>query len=202
MLGKEFPIKKSDVHYNPETQEVTMDREKFDRLVKYVADLVGQVETAEDSRDVARYRARRAEGIVELLAANVQSGAAAITDWVDQNSVKQLSEQSGIPYATCHRIVNARLEKSTVGLGQFLKMVKVVGGGKTTVTSAKKAAEPFAVMFDMRKEKVVPVMLDMRRKKVVLGTQEERTQAVRSARFGRAKLKQHTKLQEKSATAE
>ncbi len=176
MAGKEFPIQKSDIQYNPETQEVTLGREKFDHLVKYVRDLVSQVEAAEDSRDVARYRARRAEGILELLEAGVQSGATAINDWVEQNSVKQLSERSGIPYATCHRIVTTRLDKTTVGLDQFLKMVEVVGGEKPAI--AKKKAGEHLVVNLFRAGKHAETLLGGR---------------VRSPRFSRARLKQQGK---------
>jgi hypothetical protein len=186
MLGKEFPIQKNDVQYNPETQEVTLEREKFDRLVKYVGELVGRVEAAEDSRDVARYRARRAEGILELLEASVQSGATAITDWVGQNSVKQLSERSGIPYATCHRIVTTRLDKTTVGLDQFLKMVEVVGGSETPVASKKKAAGPLVNV--LRFSKNAPVFTAGK-------GQAAGVRRVRSPRLSRAKLKQHGKTE-------
>ena len=126
MLGKDFPIQKSDVHYNAETQEVTLPREKFDQLIGFVRELVGQVEAAEDQRDVARYRSRRAEGFLAALEKEVQTGSNAIGDWVDAHSVMQLSQQSGIPYATCHRMVRGQLEKSMVKLRDFFKLIKVV----------------------------------------------------------------------------
>ncbi len=67
MKDQNLPIAKSDVYYNAATQEVTLRREKFDALIVYVQGLVEQVSAADDERDVAEYRERRAKASESLL---------------------------------------------------------------------------------------------------------------------------------------
>ncbi len=130
----DFPLTKKDVLYDPQKQEVTLKREKFDRLVAFVQDLLDRVESAEDARDFATHRARRAEAsadILQALTTRVQESTAAIRHWLESHSIKELSELTGIPYATCHRIVNERLGTRNVEFHHLADMLKVAASGSS-----------------------------------------------------------------------
>ncbi|HEV2964256.1 MAG TPA: hypothetical protein VG649_20685, partial [Candidatus Angelobacter sp.] len=59
---------------------------------------------------------------------HVQAGSETITAWVKAHSILELSQRSGIPYTTCHRIVNDRLQRSSVALRDFFALMQVVAG--------------------------------------------------------------------------
>lgn len=140
MTREEFPIQKSDVHYDPASQEVTLKREKFDAFVKYTQGLLEKLEGAEDARDLQRYRTRRAERTADVLQAlteDVLRGTAAVREWLASptHTISELSERTGIPYATCHRIVNERLGTPNVEIGHFKKLVAAVSNDRVRVTT-------------------------------------------------------------------
>ncbi|MGB2605742.1 MAG: sigma-70 family RNA polymerase sigma factor [Candidatus Sulfotelmatobacter sp.] len=130
MKDKGFPIDRSDVHYNAETQEVTLPREKFDALIGYVRDLVERASAADDERDIAEYRERRAkvsESVLQEMLSDVADLAAkSVSRWLESHSIRQLSERSGIPYASCHRIVSERLGASRVDMETLSRLAGAI----------------------------------------------------------------------------
>jgi CheY-like chemotaxis protein len=131
IMTKAFPLDKSEIHYNPSSEEVTIKREKFDGFVKYIQALEEKLEAAEDARDVAQYRARKAGktgDVLQALTEDVLKGTAAVREWLrsPSHSIMDLSARTGIPYATCHRIVNERLGTPNVQIGHLKKMVSAV----------------------------------------------------------------------------
>lgn len=131
MKNTKFPLEKSDIHYDPTTEEVSLKRDKFDAFVKYAGGLLEELESAEDAADFADFQARKAEKTSNLLQAlleDVAHGTAAIRRWLDSpnHSIRELSEKTGIPYATCYRIVNERLGTQDVEIGELNKMIAVV----------------------------------------------------------------------------
>jgi CheY-like chemotaxis protein len=131
MTKQNFPIQKSDVHYDASSDEVTLKRDKFEAFVKYAHELMDKLEEAEDAGDVQRYRTRRAEqtgNVLQALTEDVLQGTAAVRRWLElpEHTIRELSTRTGIPYATCHRIVNERLGTPNVEIGYFKKMVGVV----------------------------------------------------------------------------
>lgn len=136
MIANEFPLQKNDVHYNAETKEVTLGRDKFDALIGFVRELVQRVESTEDARDIAGYRARRSEGLLQ----EFRKGAQSIHEYVEANSLSQLARQSEIPYATCYRIVKTGLPESKVEFGDFLKLIEVAEGGQPHAARMKPKA--------------------------------------------------------------
>lgn len=132
MKSMNLPFDKKDVHYDASKGEVSLKREKFDELIRFVRDLLDQVQEAEDSRDTALSRQRRAEVAADLLTTYSHLTAEAgkcVQVWVEQNTIQELSRRSGIPYATCHRIVRERLQSGEVELGLLGKILKVVQTG-------------------------------------------------------------------------
>ncbi len=108
-----------------------MKREKFDAFVKYVQALEEKLEAAEDARDVATYRARKAgrtADVLQALTEDIGRGTKAVREWLDSpgHTILELSTRTGIPYATCHRIVNDRLGTPNVEIGHLKKMVSAV----------------------------------------------------------------------------
>lgn len=131
IMTKTFPLDKSDIHYDSGSEEVSMKREKFHAFVKYVQELEEKLEAAEDARDVAKYRARKAGKTADALQAlteDVLKGTAAVREWLrsPSHTILDLSKRTGIPYATCHRIVNERLGTPNVEIGHLKKMVSAV----------------------------------------------------------------------------
>jgi ATP/maltotriose-dependent transcriptional regulator MalT len=123
-----WPIDKSDIHYDPASQEVTLQREKFDALVRYTQSLLEELEKSEDQRDLAQFRARKAEAtanVLQALTEDVTQGTAAVRDWLasPSHSINELSERTGIPYATCHRVINERLGTPDMQIGQLHKIL-------------------------------------------------------------------------------
>jgi CheY-like chemotaxis protein len=129
-MTKTFPLEKSDIQYDPSSEEVSLKREKFDALVKYIQGLEEKLEAAEDARDVAQYRARKAgktADVLQVLTEDVVKGTAAVRDWLGSgHTLLELSERTGIPYATCHRIVSERLGTPNLEIGYLQKMVSAV----------------------------------------------------------------------------
>jgi RNA polymerase sigma factor (sigma-70 family) len=130
MNDRDFPINKSDVHYNAATQEVTLPREKYDTLIGYVRDLVEQLSAADDEHDIAEYRERRAkasESVLQEMVSDVAELATkSVSRWLESHSIRQLSERAGIPYATCYRIVNERLGASRVDMETLGKLAEAI----------------------------------------------------------------------------
>lgn len=127
---KIFPLEKGDIQYNPTSEEVSIKREKFDVFVKYVQELQEKLEAAEDARDVAQYRARKAgktADVLEALTEDILQGTDAVREWLASgHTLQELSARTGIPYATCHRIVNERLGTPNVEIGYLQKMIAAV----------------------------------------------------------------------------
>jgi CheY-like chemotaxis protein len=155
-----FPLEKTDIHYDPSREEVTIPREKFDAFVRYVAGLQEKLEAAEDARDVARYRAQKAgksADVLEGLIRNVQKASAAIREWLGAgNTLQELSDRSRIPYATCHRIVNERLGTEKVEIGHLQKLVAAIsrtsGIPTVTVSEAKHVPRFGRVLLGLPKD--------------------------------------------------
>jgi CheY-like chemotaxis protein len=131
-----FPLDKRDLHYDPSSGEVSMKREKFDAFVKYTQGLLEQLEQTEDARDFALYRARKAgqtTDVLEALREHVDEATAAIRSWLQApgHTIQKLSEKTGIPYATCYRIVNERLGTSKLEIGYLETIISAVGKGRS-----------------------------------------------------------------------
>jgi CheY-like chemotaxis protein len=80
---------------------------------------------------MAKYRARKAGKTADVLQApteDVLKGTAAVREWLrsPSHTILELSTRTGIPYATCHRIVNERLGTPNVEIGHLKKMVSAV----------------------------------------------------------------------------
>jgi CheY-like chemotaxis protein len=144
---KTFPLEKSDVQYNPTSEEVFMKREKFDAFVKYVQELEEKLEAAEDARDVAQYRAHKAgktADVLQALTEDVLQGTEAVRDWLASgHTLQELSARTGIPYATCHRIVNERLGTPNVEIGHLEKMISAISSGRRLFASKTKSHPRF-----------------------------------------------------------
>lgn len=124
-----MPISKEDLHYNPETQEISVKRERFDRLMDFVRNLLDELEATQDAKAVADYHARRAKAlgrICEVIVEDIEAGSKAISKWLEDHSIQELSKRSGVPYATCHRIINRQLATNSLSLSAFSKLLKAV----------------------------------------------------------------------------
>jgi hypothetical protein len=146
MMSDEFPIRKSDIHYDPTSQEVTLKREKFDALVSFTQDLLKQLEAVEDARDAQRYRGRKAQSTADVLQAlteDVLQGTAAVREWLESpgHTIQELSQRTGIPYATCYRIVNERLGTPNVEIGQLENFISVVRKDRKRAVARKPREE-------------------------------------------------------------
>jgi hypothetical protein len=131
MFGKDSPLTKEDIQYDPVKQEVTLKREKFDNLMKLVESLVCEAEASEARRVFASASARQAEretAALQILIDGVQQARVAIQDWLASpgNSIRELSTRANIPYATCHRFVTERLKTSEIGLSHLAKLTKAI----------------------------------------------------------------------------
>lgn len=143
-MNKTLPLTRNDVTYNSETGEVTLTREKFDQLMGFLRDTLQELENEQDSKRVAEFDARRAnaaEKIYEVLLEDMEIGSQAITKWVEEHPISELAQRSGIPYATCHRIVNSGLPKKTVRLKDYAALLKVT----SPAASARCSIAPVAV---------------------------------------------------------
>jgi len=121
------PLDKKDVHYDAVRGEVSLKREKFDAMVQLIRDLLEETHQAENARDTALARRRRAETKANVLSAYadvMEEANQAIQSWVDENTIQELSRRTQIPYATCHRIIRERLPKGQVETGTVQKILK------------------------------------------------------------------------------
>src|SRR5579864_1212382 len=128
-MNKNLPIEKKDIQYNPHTQEVTLKREKFDELMGFVRDAMKELDEAEEAREIAEYRVRRStskENVYETIMDDLGLASNAITKWVDSHSIQELSKRSGIPYATCQRIVDSRLKKERLSVRNFKSLLGAI----------------------------------------------------------------------------
>jgi hypothetical protein len=129
MTPKKLPFESKDIHYDSVRGEVSLKREKFDNLIRFVQELLQESQEAENARDTARSRARRAETAAEVVTAYVDvvdKANKTIRNWVGKNTIQELSRRSRIPYATCHRIVRERLQNAEVDVGTLEKMLQAV----------------------------------------------------------------------------
>ncbi|HKT46620.1 MAG TPA: helix-turn-helix transcriptional regulator [Candidatus Acidoferrales bacterium] len=127
----EFPIEKEDIRWG--AKEVTMERGKFEALLHYLQDVSERLVQAEDELSFQRHDTRKAEKAADVflgLSASLSETKQAIQKWLDdpKNSIQELSRRTGIPYATCHRIVTERLEDARIETGQLQKLAKAVAG--------------------------------------------------------------------------
>jgi CheY-like chemotaxis protein len=133
-----FPLEKSDIHYDPASDEVSIKRGKFEAFVGHVRGLEERLEAAEDARDVAQYRARKAGKTADVLQAltdDVLKGTAAVRNWLTAgHTLQELSERTKIPYATCHRIVNERFGTPNLEIGYLEKMISAVSRDRRPFT--------------------------------------------------------------------
>ena len=132
MKSIKLPFEKKDVHYDVGKGEVSLKREKFDELIRFVRDLLEEAQEAENGRDTARSRQRRAEAAADLLTTYAHLMVEAdnsVRQWLTQNTIQELSRRSGIPYATCHRIVRERLQSGEVNLSMLGRILKAVQMG-------------------------------------------------------------------------
>lgn len=131
MLTKGFPLEKADIQYDPEKQEITLKREKFDAMIEFMRTLVERVEAVEDEKDIESYRIRRAEAtgdVLQSFLSMAQEAGGSVERWLQapEHSIRELSQRSGVPYATCHRIITERLKTDKIGIGELAKLLKVV----------------------------------------------------------------------------
>src|ERR1700693_4617749 len=103
MFGKDSPLTKEDIQYDPVKQEVTLKREKFDNLMKLVESLVCEAEASEARGVFALPSPRQAEretAALQILIDGVQQARVAIQDWLASpgNSIRELSTRANIPY--------------------------------------------------------------------------------------------------------
>jgi CheY-like chemotaxis protein len=132
MLGKDYPLTKDDIHYDPDKQEVTLKREKFDALIGFVKEMLANTNAVEDERDIASYRARKAEAtssVFESLMEKVSEASGDVQAWLasPEHTILDLSQRTGIPYATCHRIVRERIGTPELEVGHLAKLAKAIG---------------------------------------------------------------------------
>jgi hypothetical protein len=128
-MNTTLPITKKDIQYSSENNEVTLKREKFDELMGFLRDALVELETARDEQHLAQFEARRfaaAESISSVILDDLEAGTNAISKWASEHSIQELSQKTGIPYATCHRIVMTGLPKKNVRLKDYAKLVKAV----------------------------------------------------------------------------
>lgn len=130
---KTWPLEKTDIHYDPASEQVLIKHEKFDAFVKYVQALEERLEAAEDACDLAEYRARKAGKTADLLQALadvVLEGTTAIRDWLSSgHTLQELSDKTSIPYATCHRIVHERFGTPSLEFGHLERMLSALSKG-------------------------------------------------------------------------
>lgn len=130
MNQTEFPIEKSDIHWGAE--EVTMKRDKFEALIRYVQDVSQKLVQAEDELSFQRYDTRKAEKAADVflgLSASLGETKEAVQKWLanPKHSIQELSRRTGIPYATCHRIITDRLADGRIETGQLKKLARAIG---------------------------------------------------------------------------
>jgi predicted transcriptional regulator len=130
MNTKQLPFEKSDIHYDTTKGEVSLKREKFDELIRFVQDLLKEAEQTENERDTARSRQRRAAQTADVVTAYadfMEEANSGIQHWLENNTIQELSRRTGIPYASCYRIVRERLGSAQITVDTLGKILKVVG---------------------------------------------------------------------------
>jgi hypothetical protein len=141
VLEKEFPVSRNDVRYNSDTQEVTLEREKFDALMQYVRGLGEQLAAAEDDRDIERYRVRRANAsakvVHEILKDAISAASLSVSRWLEENSILELSRRTGISYPTCYRMVKERLGTGEMDVEALSTMVNAIASGEPAVSKPR-----------------------------------------------------------------
>lgn len=140
----EFPIEKSDIHWGKD--EVTMKREKFTALIKHLQEVSQKLVEAEDELSFQQYDTQQAENAANVfvgLSASLSETEAGIQRWLEnpKNSIQELSRRTGIPYATCHRIVTERLATAQVETGQLKKLARAIGEEPEPQSAPQSAAE-------------------------------------------------------------
>ncbi len=141
---REFPIEKSDIHWG--TEEVTMERDKFEALIGYLQDVSQRLVEAEDELSFQRYDTRKAEKAADVflgLSASLSETEEGIQRWLadPKNSIQELSRRTEIPYATCHRIVTERLADARIETGQLKKLAKAIGEKSVAKGASRSPAE-------------------------------------------------------------
>jgi Cro/C1-type HTH DNA-binding domain len=131
----ESPIEKSDIHWG--TDEVTMKRDKFEVLISYLQDVSERLVKAEDELSFQRYDTRKVKqeaNVLLALSASLSETEEGIQRWLadPKNSIQELSRRTGIPYATCHRIVTERLADARIETGQLKKLAKAINEESST----------------------------------------------------------------------
>jgi len=123
-----FPFDKKDVHYDASKKEISLSVEKFDALVKFIQELVDRVETAEENAGVSRYRMKEAQATAGVLAAAFEQVKGDLREWLGaSHNIRELAIRTGIPYATCYRIVKERMENDeSVDSGDLQKIASVL----------------------------------------------------------------------------
>src|SRR5271170_2802970 len=102
-MNLKLPLEKKDVHYDAVKGEVSLKRDKFDDLMHFVRDLLEEAQELENERDTARSRQKRAVATADLYAELLDDANKGVERWLENNTIQQLSRETGIPYATCHR---------------------------------------------------------------------------------------------------
>lgn len=128
MKSWKLPLEKKDIHYDPLRGEVSLKREKFDGMIQFIRDLMEETQRTENARDTAVARRRRADAKARVWSAYadvMEDANQAIRDWVNDNTIQELSRRAQIPYATCHRIIRERLSSGQVDVDTMKKMLKV-----------------------------------------------------------------------------
>ena len=126
-MNLKVPFDKSDVHYDASKGEVSLKREKFDELMRFVRDLLQETQETENERDTARARQKRSVAAADQYAELLQDANRNVEHWLKSNSIQELSRRTDIPYATCHRIVSERLSSAEVTVGNLGKILKAIG---------------------------------------------------------------------------
>jgi hypothetical protein len=139
MKSRKLPFEKKDIHYDSVRGEVSLKREQFDALIRFVQELLLEAQENENARDTAISRGRSAEAAANVVTAYadiVEKANKTIRNWVGRNTIQELSRRSGIPYASCHRIVRERLQSAEIDVGTLGKILRAV---QPDVTEAAKS---------------------------------------------------------------
>lgn len=126
-MNLKVPFDKADVQYDAGKGEVSLKREKFDELMRFVRSLVEEAQEMENERDTARARQKRSAAAADRYTELLEEASRNVQHWLQSHSIQDLSRLTGIPYATCHRIVSERLKSAEVTVGNLGKILKVVG---------------------------------------------------------------------------
>jgi hypothetical protein len=126
-VNSTLPITKKDIHYSSETGEVTLKREKFDELMVFLRKTLQELENTRDEKILADFEARRAsasENLAKVILNDLEAGSNAISKYLIKHSKTELAKKAGIPYATCHRILETGLASKNVRLRDYANLVR------------------------------------------------------------------------------